>query len=420
MSVPSPERLNDYCVKALLRCFRTKADQQALFSRPRLSWEDIDDLRLRWALSGVVGRLASHVHDNPREARSTVDFSETITQGEISGSVDARATLLEQDITQDASIFVVHEPNASLLTGANQLVVWTLKEAEEAVLSVIRRHGLGREYEWIHERAKLLEDALRAQTLREVLLSPLGRSRPGLSAIRSAAKARVPMYRLALEAFSALEDIEALDQDALRSVLQDSTLAPLENWQRFELATALTVAEALGEASGSPVDLRAQVAGSKPFARVGSFDVLWQYSLKQRALSQLDPSEALAKRLAESIGTSLGASRVDVSVIHRESGRELAHIECKWFESVGSAAGAIADAAIQIVRYARDTHPTSIAEAENFLRQCVIAVASRGSYSMRLDGSGPVRFADFDGLQNGALAEWAKSLIDQSQPGSTA
>ena len=373
--------------------------------------DDLEDLRLRWALSGIVARLAEHVIENPREARSTIDFEITKANGEILGGVDVRSTLIEQDLSQDTSIFVFYEPNTSFLTKANHLIVWCLKEAEEIILSAIRRHNLDKKYEWVHERAKILEDALRNQIFREILLSPLGQSRPGLSAIRSAARTRVPMYLLALKAFMALEDIEALKSDMLCTVLEDTMLAPLEAWQRFELATAIAVSESLEMVSGASLNLSVSIERSNPIIRVGDFDIFWQKNLNQRENSQMDPSEVLAKQLAEYIGSGLGSSRADISVIYRKSGKILAHIECKWFESEGSAAGAINDATVQIVRYARDTIPHSFDESKSFLSHCVIVVASKNQYPERIDGSGPIFFTDFEGFKSGMLEKWAKDLV---------
>lgn len=420
MTVPQRAEMNDYCANALLGRFRKNSQAGCQFERPRVDRRDIEDLLCRWALSDDVGKLALHLLEYPRDARSSIDFVETITQGEIIGTIDARATMAEQTRNGDSTLFVVQEPSSSYANGPNHLIAWTLREAEGTLVALLRRERPSPDLAWIYERAQLLERALRNHMLREALIYPQAKSRPGLSALRSAARSRAAIYRLALTAFEKYERVEALEQVAIRDLLQQTLLAPLENWQILELSTALSAAEALADASGVVAAFRFSVGSDRVVAEAGKFEVHWQRALKPRGAEKLDPCEALAKRLAQSIGADTASSRVDVSIVDRSSGNEVAHCECKWFESETSAASAVSDACVQITRYAMDSRPDSIGEAENMLKDCLVVVASRAKFSECVDGNGPVGFTDFAGLINrDTLANWAAALMKHHSPACT-
>ena len=113
-------------------------------------------------------------------------------------------------------------------------------------------------------------------------------------------------------------EVEALEQAAVRDLLQKTLLAPLENWQMLELSTALAAAEALAKAAGKEAEIRVGLGSDRIVAVAGDdFEVHWQRALKPREPEKLDPSEALAKKLAQSIGTDTASSRVDVAEIGR-------------------------------------------------------------------------------------------------------
>lgn len=413
MTFPERSRLNDYCAKGLLRRYSETSITDGRFQRPSLSSKDIEELCIRWALSGRVGRLAMHMVDFPREIRSSLEYMETKTSGEITGAIDARATMWEQATTADPSIFVVVESSPSYANGPNHLIGWILREAEDAVLALLHRAKGIAELAWVHERARLLDAALRNQTLRAIATSPLGKQRPSLSTLRTAARSRATVYRLALDAYEAYEGIERLDVELLKSILGDTLLAPLEDWQMLELSAALAIADSLAEACSAEPEILLRIGQSRIVARAGPFLVMWQRSLPSRQNEDLDPSEIIAKEIALSIGSDTASSRVDVCVVHADTGVELAHVECKWFINEQSVSSAVSDAAMQITRYARDSRPQSVAEARRMLEDSLVVVAMRGQYSERTNCLGPVGFTDFDGLEGGALKSWARTFVSR-------
>ncbi|CAJ0741902.1 ParB N-terminal domain-containing protein [Ralstonia mannitolilytica] len=345
---------------------------------------------------------------NPRD-RNAQKFEDTHA-GQIPGVVDARATICAQELSSDSTLFVVSEPATSLCNPPNHVLAWVIQEAESRVLSAIRRHKLGPESEWIHDRAALLDKAARVRTLREVMLSSTVRRRPGTAAIREARKSFSPLYRLAAEAALLFEGVERMDADAIRFLLSGTLVAQLEDWQKLELATALSAAEALAMKTGAPVRWKGSISGGTEIAVIGRYSVRWQNALPKRPTESLDPSEIMVRSATEALGASIGLTRADVTIRDNELDLDVAHFECKWFGSPLSAASAIVDAVSQLVRYCRDSRPTSIEEAQAMLIDCVIVCADLSGFTDTLDGSTPVGLTDFSGLLQGKLGKWAERV----------
>ena len=371
---------------------------------------DREELLLRWALSSDIKRIAEHVAERPRDIRSAIAFDIQTYSGLIPGAVDARATLLEQERTGDPTLFVCSEPTISPLTRRNQVLAWTLREAESLIFAAIRRHSLGPDQEWIHSRAGLLQRAARSPLLREVMMSPMGRRRPNSAAIRDARKSLSPLYRMAAEATVAFEAIERLDLEALRALLSSTLVASLEDWQRLELSAGLAAVEALAAACGEPARWKGSIAGGTEIASVGPYRIHWQNALAKRTDAQLDDSELMTREAAEALGAGAGLARSDISVRDSRVKRDIAHLECKWFGSPAAASSAIAEAIAQLVRYCRDSRPASVVEAHDLLRDSTVVCAALSGFTERVDGTAPVGLLDFAGLFDGALAPWAQRL----------
>lgn len=410
MSFPSSADLSDFCLAALLRCHRSPQGAGWNAISPKASFADREELLLRWALSKEVERIALAVIGNPRAIRSAIAFETQTSQGFISGAVDARATLLAQELSTDPTLFVCSEPMVSPLTRRNQVLAWVLHEAESLIISAIRRHKLGPEQEWIHSRLGLMEQSLRSPLLREVLRSPLGRKRPNASALRDCMKSMAALYRASAEATMLYESVERLEQHALRALLSSTLVADLEDWQRLELTAALAAGDALAQASGHPAQWKGSIAGGAEVITVGPYRVKWQNALKKRVDDQLDPSEMLARLAAEALGAGIGLARADVSVVDTRLGRDIAHLECKWFDSPAGANGAIAEAITQLVRYCRDSRPGSFEEAKLLLADSAVIVGHLAGFDEALDGSVPTGLADFEGLTQGRLLQWAQRI----------
>ena len=410
MSIPSSEQLSDYCLSALLRCFRSPQGQGWQSQSPRAKIEDREELLLRWALSDDVRKIAEHVVARPRDIRSAIAFETQTYSGHIPGAVDARATLFEQELTGDPTLFVVSEPSISPLTRRNHVLAWVLREAESMILSAIRRHKLGPDQEWIHNRVALIEQATRSRMLREVMLSPSGRRRPGGAEIRDARKSLSALYRLSADAMLSYEDIERFDPAAIKALLSSTLIAQLDDWQKLELSTGLAMAESLSAVSGAPMRWKGSIAGGSEIASVGRYCVHWQLTLPKRAVAQLDASEIMVRNAAEALDAGLGASRTDISVIDEQTGTVVSHLECKSFGSTNSANSAITDAIEQLVRYCRDSRPANVAAAEAMLEDCAAVISSLCGFEESIDGTKPVGLTDFAGLAGGSLIPLAQRI----------
>jgi hypothetical protein len=410
LTIPSSDLLSDYCLSALLRCHRNLQGQGWQSQTPRAMIEDREELLLRWALSDNLRRIAEHVAARPRDIRSAIAFETQTYSGHIPGSVDARATLYEQELTGDPTLFVVSEPSVSPLTRRNHVLAWVLREAESLILSAMRRHKLGPDQEWIHSRAALVEQATRSKLLREVMLSPSGRRRPGGAEIRDARKSLSPLYRMAADAMLAFESIERFEPEAIKALLSSTLMAPLEDWQKLELSAGLAMGEALAAACGAPLRWKGSIAGGSEIATVGRYRIHWQKALPKRPAAQLDSSEIMVRNAAEALDAGLGMARADISVIDSVTGALISHFECKWFGSPNSANSAITDAIEQLVRYCRDSRPESVDEAELLLVDCVAVISGLSGFEASLDGAKPVGLTDFAGLANGNLMHLAERL----------
>lgn len=410
---PATEALADYCLAAILRCHRSPQGGGWASVAPRVDAADREELLLRWALSGDLLRLATEAVGNPRRIRSAIAFETQTYSGFIPGAVDARATLMAQELSGDPTLFVVNEPSVSPLTRRNHVLAWVLREASLLIASAIRRHGLKADLAWIHDRAALFEQAARLPLMREVMASPMGRRRPGASEIRDAGSSMSPLYRRAALAMTSFEAVERLDPTALRALLSDTLIARLEDWQRLELAAALSAADALGAVTGEKVQWKGSIAGGTLIATVGAFSVHWQNTLPKRSGAQLDPSEAMAINAAEALDARLGPARADISVRVDGGTRDVAHMECKWFGSSSSASSAISGAVAQLVRYCRDSRPASLADAAVLLTDSVVVCSHLWGFGPSIDGTKPVGLTDYVGMKSGSLVGWAARLHER-------
>jgi hypothetical protein len=166
----------------------------------------------------------------------------------------------------------------------------------------------------------------------------------------------------AAEAFTVLLKAEAGDPEALRAVLADTLVGPIEVWRRFELAVAVAAVEALGEASGVRPSLGLLAGGDRMVARVGRFSVHWQSLTDAYRKPPPEPSELAVADILNAYGFRAFADRPDVVVIDDETGDAVAVLEAKFF-AAGSAVDAFRDAVSQIVRYARGyCHSTTLGD----------------------------------------------------------
>ena len=404
----NPMNLDEICLRGLLRWVGAGAPSPYSGRVETLKYEDLDVLRMWWALSEPVGRLALRLVEKQREVSPTLEDFRKEVSGELPGPPDAAASMLLQTLTLDPSAFVVMEASSTWLSGPNRVLAKTLKTAQVALKAgaLHARGGLFDQH--ANKRLALLDCALKVAPIREVLSTPAGRSRIVAYEKRQASKARSPLYKLSWICASILSGIEAFEIDTIRALLASDLLPGMEVWRKFELATILEVAEALSGATGEPVVLDASFAAGRPAATVGDMELRWQKSMPKRPSAILDPGEILAGELAFALGVSKGTARADITI--ERAGRILSIIECKWFSSPDSAPSAILEATSQLVGYARDIAHAQKELHKDILARSIVVLAHRGPADMRFGA--PVCCIGFSDFGAANLAPWATMLSE--------
>lgn len=402
-------RLNEICLRALLRYAGNGEPSPYGGEVKRIIDEDIDSLRMWWALSEPVGALATRCVSNPREISSHYSDLRTEVSGVLTGPPDAAASVILQATTCNPTAFVVTESADTWITGPNRVLARTLHMAQLS-LQPAALHALGGIFEKkAKERLALIDDALRIAPIREVLTSPDGRSRIVPYERRQAAKARAPLYQLAWKCASTLYGIESFDLGIISDLLASGVLWTIEPWRRFEMACIIEAAEALSGVAHEPYHLDISFSSKRPVARIGDIKIWWQRSIPLRPESELDTSERISLNLSKSLGVSSGTPRADIAI--EKNGRVLSLLECKWFEAEQSASTSILLASQQITNYARNASYHQNEDVSAMLSHSIIALAYRGDAPFRV-ASGPIGCIDLSDLGGNKLEPWARSIID--------
>lgn len=407
--------INDAAVKAILRRYASSARGASLFQSPDLDDSDWEHLHFYWATSYPIKSLITHILENPREAKSVLVMNTVVTQGDISGVLDARASVIEQMVSGDPSRYVLSQPLRSYAFGPNHLVAWVLKEAQAGIQAVLGHNPKGLPVALADSQAIIhdIEQILRVRVFKEIALSLDTASKPGASAVRMAAKSRVPLYKKALEAFHILDRLESGEQAFLADFLSNVVLGGLDAPQKFELATGLLCMNALGEALGVQPKLQRLLKGGKdPIASVGRFDIYWQFTTPALPDIAMEPSELRVKGLLKFLGIEYKGSRTDIVITSRASNTVLAIVECKYFLDESSAVRATQAAVSQIVRYARELLPTGVG-LDSLIRNSLVVTVDKGALVEKMSYSDPkhlIGHTDFRGMIAGSLVPWAKQI----------
>jgi hypothetical protein len=208
----SDDRLNSLCLRGIVRTFR--ADHAALgVSNPQMEASDLQSVYIFWALSSIVTSVAERLIGSPRSLQESLQPTTVVAEGEISGFVNARESLLLQHQTNDPTLFVVEQVNTSAYSQMNHLVFWVLTNACKALHWASSSSELIRLVPCIDAQISRLEIALRTTVMRALATVADCRARPSLSCLRAAARSRSPIYRDALRAFQLLRRVEALEEE---------------------------------------------------------------------------------------------------------------------------------------------------------------------------------------------------------------
>lgn len=406
--------IDDFVIGVLLRYFRAGVAvvPGAVAGVRRL--DDLDHVRMRWAVSAPVRALVRRLVSHPHELRSVLVTAPRTDDGRVRGRLDARATLVRRLVTGHPTLTVGHEPVRNFASGPNRVLLWVLGAArrDAARFAALAPEGSPQRPRAVEVSGEL-EAIARSAHVRAASTAFLDGRRPGAAAIAEASRSRLPLYVAAAEAYRVLFKAEAGDPEALRAVLTDTLVGPTEAWRRFELAVALAAAEALGGALGARPALGLLAGGDRLVARVGRLSVHWQSLTKAYQAPLPEPSEVAVAAILNTYGFRASSDRPDVVVLDDESGRAVAVLEAKFFAS-GDGADAFRDAVSQIVRYARGySGPGSL---DGLLGTSVVALVDMGALAP-LPAPHPPDvpwLVDLAGLTQRGLGDWAARCVAAS------
>lgn len=398
----------DYSAALLLRYFRRGSTVES--EAPRLEHRrDLDLLRGHWSVSGPVRDLVSYVLSHPHEAQSLLSLRTRVDDAVARGRIDARATWLYRLQSGLPSAIVAQEPIRSFNTGPNLLLAWVLREAATYTARLSTWQSPSSPYIEIIEKAQgEMRAVQRLEALREPLRAASIGRRPGVDAVRAAARSRRQVYRLAVEAYTLLRGVEAGAPEAIERLMRSALLGPLEDWRRFELAVGLAVGEALAEASKAPMQLHLLGGDTAaPIVTAGRFVVYWQQRTALYSAPELEPSEAVTRDILAAFNLSIGADRPDLVVLDREGGAIVAIVEVKYIAG-DTASARFREAVEQVVRYARGYAPTG--ETAAILERSLVAISHDAPVLTDLSAS-VLGSVDFAGIKRNELAAWAARLV---------
>ena len=313
MSEDVDRQINDYLTGFLLRYFRTAVAVEV--EQPDIdSSQDLDLLRLHWAISGSINRLVAHLLENPHEIQAVLEFRTREDDSRVRGRLDSRATVMKQMIASQPTVIVSHEPARNYNSGPNHVLTWVLEQSWRLITRFGEMLPHDASYLGKVEGCALgLETIRRFEPIREAAKQLNLNRRPSPHAVWESSRSRRPLYVLASKAYRTLQAVETGDEAAIAEMLNETLLGPLEVWRRFELAVGLGMARALAAALSRRVSL-GSIVGGDPIARVGSYELHWQSQTDAWHEPPLQPAEKVVSKLLRHYGIAEGSDRPDLVV----------------------------------------------------------------------------------------------------------
>ena len=290
MSADIDRQINDYLTGFLLRYFRTAVAVEV--EQPDVDTsQDLDLLRLHWAISGSIKRLVMHLLENPHEIQAVLEFRIREDDSRVRGRLDSRLTVMKRMVASQPTVMVSHEPVRNYGSGPNHVLTWVLEQSWR----LVTRFGviLPRDASYLGEVegcALGLETIRRFEPIRQAAKQLNLTRHPSPHAVCETSRSRRPLYVLASNAYRALQDIESGDETAIAEMLNETLLGPLDAWRRFELAVGLGMARALAAALSRRLSL-GFIIGGDPIARVGNYELHWQSHTEAWHQPPLQPAE---------------------------------------------------------------------------------------------------------------------------------
>jgi hypothetical protein len=399
--------LSEEITRLLLRYFRGGCSA-AVEGRARLTAEDVEFLRLHWALSTDIRDLASRLRTRSHETQALLQQARRTGGGYARGRVLAAETLLQRCRSGNSGDVVSLEPSRNLDHGLNRLVVWTLRramdDAERFCRTVPSSSAL---FGPLSDLRRDLVAAGRLSAISHMFHALRLSDIPSPRDVASASRHRIELYRLAAKAVNTLRNLERLDASTVRRIVAGTLIGPMEDWRRFELLVLLKAGEAISAAIDEPLHLNliTPESSQRPIGRCGHLDLYWQHRTDHFVEREPDPGERLVQELLSAFGLGQGADRPDVVVVNRRLGRVVGVLEAKYSaSSEGSRESQFRDAVGQLVRYSR-------CYAGNVLPKSLVCMVSLPSDVEAGRPNDQCPFAiDMPSMLDSGLADWATSI----------
>lgn len=403
--------LHDFAARLLLRYFR--AARAASVSAPRVEHaEDLDLLRFHWSVSRSVSHLCEYVVQNRHEVQSALSERLRVDDAVVRGRLDARRTVLARSLGGHPMRVVYAEPVRGYTSGPNHVLVWVLQRAHLLLARFAVEAGPSSGYSGEVARAVgVVAAARRVGSVAQAIVETDSAQRPSPQSLAQAAGSRKLLYRLAHAAHDRLRRVEDGDHGAIAGLLGETLLAPLHDWQAFELALALGMGAALADATAGPLRLRRIAPGAtSAVIEAGGLVVHWQSKTRSYVEPTPEPSEVLVGRILGAYGLAPGDDRPDVVVVRPATGEVVAIGEAKFFtDETEGWRSAFRAAAAQIVRYARGY--ASGPDLDRLLARSVVGLRSFPAEDRPPVAPSDAPLAvDFSDLVAGALEGWAERL----------
>lgn len=274
MNINSIDTVLRFCFDVVLGSYKRFAPGGRLLPTSEARSER-DALLLAWAMStdtheialGAIGR-----HPGVRQGKT---LEAAIHFGQITGSIEARETILQQHLTTDPSLFVVSElvPSRESVMW-QQVVAWTLKLARDEISkSLESNHGYNKHT--LIDRLAVHKRALALPALSRAITGRIGRSEPREATINFARRSKSGLHPKAADCLRIYQGLRRLAPFALRRVFLDTLFDHLGDQRLLELAGGLAVSEALSVASGHPLTWNSSIASDGIITNVGPFEIGW-------------------------------------------------------------------------------------------------------------------------------------------------
>jgi hypothetical protein len=405
-------QVDDAIQRMLVRYFRQGGAVALNLANLRLQ-EDLEYLRIQWAISRQISELADYLLENRHEAQASLSMVVRDESSIIRGRLLPARTILRRRMTGDYSLTSYLEPQRNFSDGPNYVLGWVLRMADY----VVQRHleliaGTDEYNDRAHYIRRRLTSIRHLAGIGQVISTVNLRTRPSIKSVIQCGKARRLLYRKAFAAYQALKSVEAGDVEASTQLLNGSLIGPLTDWQKFELLLALRLAEALADQLAHELVLHPiQQGAARPIASFGPYDLYWQNQTPYRRNPELEPSEMLTNEILFSYNFQAGWDRPDVVICNRETRSAIAIGEAK-FSTNGSDAwrDSFREAVSQLVRYSR-LYVHKYPQKET-LRRSVLAVSNLPNSISEMptpdDSPAAVNLAD---LLEGRLDRWAQRVI---------